>query len=105
MKPQPGEYWRDRNGDIYGPIIENDDPVYPIASNGWSYMDDGQYNCTMPTHRDLITRVYVTDWPDGAVKGWAVLNPRGRVVAASAAKPSGDGVEAVRCLIIVETQP
>lgn len=40
----------------------------------------------------------------GAVKGWAVLNPRGRVVSAAASKPNGEGnttAPAVPCLIIL----
>jgi len=40
-------------------------------------MDDGRYNTHFKTNpRDLITRVYVTDWPDGAMeqKEWYDAN-------------------------------
>jgi hypothetical protein len=66
--PKPGEYWRDRKGDVRGPLKLNDRPDFPMMAGGLSYTIDGRYYGTHESPLDLITRVYVTDWPEGAVE-------------------------------------
>ncbi len=65
--PQPGECWRDRNGDIRE-IEGNNNRAWPIRCGDSMYTATGKYYQVQDSPFDLITRVYVTDWPDGAVE-------------------------------------
>ena len=68
MKIREGAYYRTRNGDVLGPVVQSSDKKYPWTVFGGTYSSlrwtqEGDYSYTGPNFLDLISEVYISDMP------------------------------------------
>jgi len=63
LKIKIGSYYKTRDGDIVGPMMENlqRNHTYPFVSpNGDTYMESGRFDVTIPYGFDLVEEVFVS---------------------------------------------
>lgn len=62
---QEGHYYRDRHGDVIGPLVKTNDEWYPFGVNIDSWTSEGRLDEDGETSADLVSEVFVSDHPAG----------------------------------------
>lgn len=69
MRIEAGKYYRTRGGQVFGPMVRDDDPhvVYPwrvsLTSEFFNWTEEGLWTTCREGPFDLVAEVYVSDTP------------------------------------------